>query len=75
MAATKWHYYVRRGDLSQDALNKIGNEGWELVSVGSSDGEPVFYFKRAHPSLSEAITLEQRERYFEQWGVGSDQSP
>ena len=64
MAATKWHYYVRPGTLSQDALNEIGKEGWELVSVDSSDGEPVFYFKRPHPTLAEAITLEQRERYF-----------
>jgi hypothetical protein len=63
MVATKWHYYVRRGALSQDALNEIGKEGWELVSVDSSDDEPVFYFKRPHPTLAEAITLEQRERY------------
>ena len=64
MVATKWHYYVRRGALSQDALNEIGKESWELVSVDSSDDEPVFYFKRPHPTLAEAITLEQRERYF-----------
>jgi hypothetical protein len=63
MVATKWHYYVRRGALSQDALNEIGKEGWELVSVDSSDDEPVFYFKRPHPTLAEAITLEQRVRY------------
>jgi hypothetical protein len=75
MAATKWHYYVRRGELSQDALNDIGKEGWELVSVGSDQDEPVFYFKRAYPSLAESITLEQRERYFDEWGVGPDQGP
>jgi hypothetical protein len=74
MATTKWHYYVRRGELTQDALNEIGKEGWELVSVDSGRDESVFYFKRAYPSLSESITLEQRERYFNEWGVGSDQS-
>ena len=71
---TKWHYYVRRGELSQDALNEIGKEGWELVSVDSERGEPVFYFKRAHPTMTEEITLEQRERYFDEWGVGPGQA-
>jgi hypothetical protein len=75
MATTKWHYYVQRGELTQDALNEIGKEGWELVSVDSGRDESVFYFKRAYPSLSESITLEQRERYFNEWGVSSDQSP
>ena len=45
MVATKWHYYVRRGALSQDALNEIGKEGWELASVIAPRGEPVFFFK------------------------------
>ncbi len=75
MAGTRWHYYVRRGALSQDALIEIGKEGWELVSVDSGDDEPVFYFKRPHPTLAEAITVEQRERYFSEWGVGQDQTP
>jgi len=56
-------------------LNEIGKEGWELVSVDSGDDDPVFYFKRPHPTLAEAITLEQRERYFSEWGVGQDQTP
>jgi hypothetical protein len=73
VAGTKWHYCVRRGDLSEDALNEIGAEGWELVSVDASGEEPVFYFKRPHPTLAEAITLEQRERYFGEWGVGQEQ--
>ena len=72
MSTTKWHYYVRTGELSQDALNEIGKEGWELASIIAPMGEPVFYFKRPHPSLKESISLEQRERYFTEWGVGQD---
>ncbi len=72
MSTTKWHYYVRTGDLSQDALNEIGKEGWELASVIMTMGESVFYFKRPHPSLKDSITLEQRERYFTEWGVSQD---
>jgi hypothetical protein len=70
MAATKWHYLVRHGALSQDALNEIGKEGWELVAVTAGADEPTFYFKRPHPTLPETVTLEQRERYFAEWGVG-----
>lgn len=71
MASTKWHYYVRKGEMTQDALNEVGKEGWELVSVMPDRGETVFYFKRPHPTLAESITLEQRERYFDEWGIGS----
>jgi hypothetical protein len=70
MATTKWHYYIRRGELTQDALNEIGKEGWELVSVVPERNESAYYFKRPHPTLAESITLEQRERYFDEWGVG-----
>ena len=36
-----------RGSASQDKLNELGKQGWELVAV-RNDGtsEPVFYFKR-----------------------------
>ena len=73
MTATKWQYNIRRGELSQDALNVLGNEGWELISVVADPDGPRFYFKRPLPSLAESITLEQRERYFDEWGVGSGQ--
>jgi hypothetical protein len=69
MAGSRWHYLVRRGLLSQDALNELGKDGWDLVAVSIGDGEPALYFKRPHPTLTEAITLEQRERYFAEWGV------
>ena len=70
MTSTKWLYSVHRGAMSQDRLNEIGKEGWELVAVTDGTDEPTFYFKRPHPTLTEAITLEQRERYFDEWGVG-----
>jgi hypothetical protein len=27
-------------------LDKLGAKGWELVSVGGSSGDPIFYLKR-----------------------------
>lgn len=68
--AMKWHYYVRSGELSQDALNEIGKEGWELAAVIVQASEPVFYFKRPHPTLKDVVTLEQRERYVTEWSAG-----
>ncbi|NRB75428.1 MAG: hypothetical protein HRU46_13785 [Verrucomicrobiales bacterium] len=36
-----------RGSASEEKLNELGEQGWELVSV-RNDGsdQPVFYFKR-----------------------------
>lgn len=63
MAATKWNYQVHCGELSQTALDEIGSDGWELVSVLAGETGPTFYFKRPHPTLAEKVTLEQRQRY------------
>ena len=27
-------------------LDKLGAKGWELVAVGGSSGDPIFYLKR-----------------------------
>ena len=36
-----------RGSASEEKLNELGKQGWELVSVRSEgNSEPVFYFKR-----------------------------
>jgi hypothetical protein len=38
---------VRTGESVEDALNRLGLEGWELVSVLRDDGGySYFYFKR-----------------------------
>jgi hypothetical protein len=59
MKRTIWEYRV-----SQDAgvMEELGLLGWELVSVAVVDGFETFYYKRPAPSVSERITLEQRER-------------
>ena len=45
----KWEYKVQR-QLSMDTiggqLNKLGEMGWELISVGEVMGNPVLYLKR-----------------------------
>jgi hypothetical protein len=29
----EWEYTVKQGDMSQSALNQLGNQGWELVAI------------------------------------------
>ncbi|WP_438445984.1 hypothetical protein [Gorillibacterium sp. sgz5001074] len=57
---THWEYHV---SADRNAMGELGLQGWELVSVTKSDdGRETFYYKRPVPSVSERITLEQRER-------------
>ena len=35
-----------RTDVSEDELNTLGTEGWELVGVVPPSGKVQFYFKR-----------------------------
>jgi hypothetical protein len=49
-----WKYKIVRGFYEPEdvALNRLGNEGWELVSVLRTDGndsllnDNIYYFKR-----------------------------
>ena len=61
MKRTKWDYLITH---TEDELTKLGQEGWELVSVvPTPDGQASrFYYKRPAPTVSESITLEQRSR-------------
>jgi len=45
----KWEYKVLNGGLSEDELNKLGAEGWELIAVtgtGTQYYEIRTYLKR-----------------------------
>jgi hypothetical protein len=46
----KWEYKVVT-DESESSLNRLGAEGWELVSIVFADSATVFalYFKRPKP--------------------------
>lgn len=43
----KWEYLIAK-DLTQEKINSLGAEGWELVAVTSSSvtGKLFYYFKR-----------------------------
>ncbi len=47
---TQWEYASLRNDgpASREALNELGNDGWELVSVlqGKDTGQFLYVFKR-----------------------------
>jgi hypothetical protein len=66
-----WEYHVTVHDrMSEEVLNQLGAVGWELVGV-VPDGNPAsatFYFKRPALSFKERVTLEQKHRYYREWG-------
>ena len=45
-AKTSWEYIIR-GGLTEQQLNELGAQGWELVAVSQSNGSFGMYFKRA----------------------------
>ena len=57
----RWEYHVEHSDepLTQQHLNELGAEGWELVAALPTAGH--YIFKRTAPDLRERITLEQRD--------------
>lgn len=63
MAGTRWQYRI---EADRAALPQLGLEGWELVSVAVVQGIEQFYLKRPAPSVSEEITLSQREHVLAQ---------
>jgi len=45
-AKTSWEYIIR-GGLTEQQLNELGAQGWELVAVSQSNSSFGMYFKRA----------------------------
>jgi len=41
----QWEYYVLVNNNIHD-LNRVGSEGWELVTVGHEPNHTTFYLKR-----------------------------
>ncbi len=68
VADSTWEYRVLAG-ADEDALGRLGREGWELVAVvGGAGGEPAgatCYLKRAGPAFRERVTVEQRRAYLD----------
>lgn len=66
MAMQTWEYQVVDIDpaaRSQDRLNELGAEGWELVAVSGQEPGTRAYLKRPRLGFKEQVTLEQREKY------------
>ncbi len=60
---TQWEYRVLTKEQLLDAgkkdvaaaLNHLGSQGWELVTIEPGSAPPTFYFKRPRPRLAEQI--------------------
>ncbi|MDT4968388.1 MAG: hypothetical protein QOJ64_3125 [Acidobacteriota bacterium] len=45
----RWQYYqVRDSSLTQEQLNELGKEGWELVCAMDASNLVTFIFKRPY---------------------------
>jgi hypothetical protein len=42
----QWEYRIIASAMTQEDLNSLGAEGWELVSVVAQPATTQFYFKR-----------------------------
>lgn len=60
MHRIRWEYRIVTAPEAEE-LNALGEEGWELVSAVVIRGLEKLYLKRPAPSISEEITLAQRE--------------
>ncbi|MEA2529063.1 MAG: hypothetical protein QOF33_1369 [Thermomicrobiales bacterium] len=54
-----------------DELDALGREGWELASAFTAGEETRLLFKRPRPSFRDEVTLDQKRRYFAQWGLAA----
>ena len=64
-----WDYLVVPADPAPD-LARLGREGWELVGTGTAPGGPAsLYFKRPALDFRERVTLDQKRRAYERFGV------
>ena len=70
-APVRWEY-LAIPESERDRLANLGDEGWELVSVGGGPGEPTLYLKRPAASFRERVTLQQREHYLARVGATPD---
>lgn len=42
----QWEYRIIASEMTQDELNSLGAEGWDLVGVVALPPKTQFYFKR-----------------------------
>ena len=71
---TSWEYLMLP-ETERYRVPQLGGEGWDLVAIGGDPGEHVLYFKRPAQSLSERVTVEQRNRYYVSRGLDPERSP
>ena len=62
-----WEYRIE-SDLTVNALDELGRQGWELVETD----ENRYVFKRPALSFVERVTLEQRAHVYASLGLDPD---
>ena len=71
--ATAWEY--RCGSFSpqsaEEEIQRLGDEGWELVGVVPEGSGIRLFLKRPGLDFRERVTLEQKRRYYLQFGLAT----
>ena len=63
-----WEYRTIE-DPSTNDLEALGGDGWEFTGTSTTGHVTRLYFKRPHLSFREQVTLDQKRRYFAEWGL------
>lgn len=64
-----WEYKLVSRELIT-GLDPLGAEGWEVVS--DNKDLDILILKRPGLTFQEQVTLDQRRRYFAEWGIDID---
>ncbi len=67
---SNWEYLFLAGERITD-LDDRGAEGWQVASIAwTTESQPgLLLLTRPSMTFQEQVTMDQRRRFFEQWGV------
>lgn len=57
--------YLEVSRNATERLSELASAGWELVGVTGD----AFHLKRAKRSFRDQVTLDQKRRYYGEWGL------
>ena len=68
MAAATWEYRILTGQnwLTEDALNNLGAEGWELVSATSHVQNTPIQYSQMYSQATEIVCFFKRQQQSQQ---------
>ena len=69
MSGETWEYRTVDALDPELDLDRLGCDGWELVTAVLAGDERLLYFKRLRPSFRERVTLDQKRQVYARHGL------